>query len=178
MEVRINRGAVVALVLIIAGVSLRLLPHTANFAPVGAIALFGGAVLSARISWWLPLIIMAISDFFLGLHGTILFTWGSFLLVAFLGMSLKNQKNWLRVPFGALGAALIFFVVSNFGVWVEGKLYPHTWQGLIDCYVMAIPFLKTSLLADLSYSIVLFSAYALAIRPQNSRAAVPLERQT
>lgn len=177
MEVRVKRAAVVAIVLIIAGVSLRLLPHTANFAPVGAIALFGGAVLSSRISWWLPLAIMAISDLFLGLHGTILFTWGAFFLVALLGMSLRHQKNWLHVPFGALGAAIIFFIVSNFGVWVEGKLYPHTWQGLIDCYVMATPFFKTTLLADLSYSIVLFSAYALAVQPEKLRTKDRLEQQ-
>jgi hypothetical protein len=162
MEVRIDRSTTIAVVLIIAGIALRLIPHTANFAPVGAIALFGGAVLSARIAWWLPLAIMVVSDLFLGLHGTILFTWGGFLLVALFGMLLKNQKNWLRVPLGAMGAAVIFFIVSNFGVWVEGKLYPHTWQGLVDCYVMAIPFLKTSLMADFAYSIALFSAFALA----------------
>lgn len=165
-----SRSAVIAITLIVAGIALRLLPHTGNFAPVGAIALFGGAVLSVRISWWLPLVIMAISDLFLGLHDTIFFTWGGFLLVALFGMSLKNQTSWLRVPLGALGAAIIFFVVSNFGVWVEGKLYPHTWQGLVDCYVIALPFLKTSLLADVVYSAVLFGVYALATQTDKQRA--------
>lgn len=176
MEVRISRGTTLAVVLIIAGVVLRLIPHTANFAPVGAIALFGGAVLSARIAWWLPLAIMIVSDLFLGFHGTILFTWGGFLLVALFGMSLKDQKNWWRVPIGAIGAAVIFFIVSNFGVWVEGKLYPHTWQGLVDCYVMALPFFKTSLFADFAYSIALFSAYALAVRPSKAERSEKLEQ--
>lgn len=169
MEVRVSRGVAVALTLVIIGVALRLIPHTANVAPVGAIALFGGAVLSARLAWWLPLAIMIVSDLFLGLHGTILFTWGGFLLVALFGMSLSHQKNWMRVPLGAVGAAVIFFIVSNFGVWVEGKLYPHTWQGLVDCYTMAIPFFKASLMADLAYSIALFSAYAIAAQPKKAR---------
>jgi hypothetical protein len=164
VEVRVNRGTWVALVLIIAGVVLRLLPHTANFAPIGAIALFGGAVLSFRLAWWLPAAIMIISDLFLGLHGTVLFTWGGFVLVALFGMTLRDTSNWMRVPLGALGSAIIFFVISNFGVWVEGKLYPHTLQGLIDCYVMAIPFFRTSLMADLFYSAALFGTFALAVR--------------
>lgn len=174
MALRISRSTAVALVLLAIGVLFRLLPHTANFAPVGAIALFGGAVLSARLAWWLPVAIMIISDLVLGLHGTILFTWGGFLLVALFGMTLRNTNNWVRIPFGALGAATIFFIVSNFGVWVEGKLYPHTWQGLIDCFVMAIPFFKISLVADLLFSTALFGAYALAtrhvLRPQASAA--------
>jgi hypothetical protein len=172
VEVRISKGTLVALVLIAAGVILRLLPHAANFAPVGAIALFGGAVLSFRLAWWLPAAIMIISDLFLGFHGTVLFTWGGFILIALFGMTLRDTSNWVRVPIGALGSAIIFFVVSNFGVWVEGKLYAHTFQGLIDCYVMAIPFFKTSLLADLVYSTALFGAFAFAARPKGAFESV------
>lgn len=163
-----KRSAVVAAALIIIGVALRLVPHTANFAPVGAIALFGGAVLSTKVGWWLPVVVMAISDIFLGLHDTILFTWGSFMLIALLGMSMRNKSDWFRVPAGAIGSAIIFFVISNFGVWVEGRLYPHTIQGLIDCYVAAIPFLKTSFLADLFYGMALFGSYALATRDKKT----------
>jgi hypothetical protein len=152
----------VAIVLIVAGISLRLVPHPANFAPVGAIALFGGAVLSARTALWLPLAIMAVSDVLIGFHGTMLFTWGGFALVGMLGMLLSNYRNLERIPLGALGSAIIFYVVSNFGVWVEGKLYMHTFQGLVDCYVAALPFLRNSLIADLVFASVLFGAYALA----------------
>lgn len=152
----------VAIALIVAGVALRLLPHIANFAPVGAIALFGGAVLSARIALWLPSAIMVVSDIFLGLHGTMFFTWGGFVLVGMFGMLLRNRRNLERIPLGALGSAAIFYLVSNFGVWVEGRLYPHTLQGLADCYVAALPFLRTSIIADLLFAAALFGAYALA----------------
>lgn len=170
MEVRISKATAIAVALIIAGVVLRLVPHAANFAPVGAIALFGGAVLSPRLAWWLPVVIMIASDIVLGFHGTVAFTWGGFLLVALFGVTLRNRSNWLRIPLGVLASALIFYIVSNFGVWVEGKLYTHTLQGLIDCYIAALPFLKTSLLADFFYSLALFGAYALAVQPRRRAA--------
>ena len=164
-ETRITRNMAIAGALIVAGIALRLVPHAANFAPVGAIALFGGAILSPKIGWWLPLAIMILSDLVLGFHDTVLFTWAGFLLIGLFGMTLRDTRNMVRVPLGALGAAIIFYVVSNFGVWVAGGLYPHTLAGLADCYIAAIPFLKTSLLADVLFSTVLFSAYALAAKP-------------
>lgn len=154
----------VAVALVVTGILLRIIPHAANFTPVGAIALFGGAVLGSRFALWLPLAVMVVSDLFLGSHGTMLFTWSGFMLVGAFGMLLKNKSNYLRVPIGSLGAALIFYIVSNFGVWVEGKLYTYTWQGLVDCYVAALPFLRNELIADLLFTSALFGAYWLAGR--------------
>lgn len=170
-----NRSLLIALGLIAAGVLLRLMPHEPNFAPVGAIALFGGAVLSRRLAWWLPVAVMILSDLVIGLHSLVLFTWGGFMLIALFGMSLRDKSNWLRVPIGAIGSALIFFAVSNFGVWLEGRMYTLDWQGLTDCYVAALPFLKSSLLADLFYSMALFGAYALATRESTASRALPKE---
>lgn len=165
MEARVTRTQnAIAAALVAAGVALRLLPHLANFAPVGAIALFGGATLSPGLAIALPLAVMVVSDLLIGLHGTVLFTWSGFVLVGLFGLLLRHKSNWVRVPLGAVGSALIFYIVSNFGVWVEGKLYAHTLQGLIDCFAAGLPFLKTSFLADITYSTVLFGAFALATR--------------
>lgn len=164
MEVRIDKRALLALALIVIGVILRIVPHTANFAPVGAIALFAGAILAWRIALWLPLGIMVISDLVIGLHPLIGFTWGAFALITLLGGALKKSSNWLRVPLGALASSLIFFVISNLGVWAEGKLYPHTWQGLSDCFIMALPFFRATLASDLLFSALFFGLYA-AISP-------------
>jgi hypothetical protein len=160
MEVRISKTTILAVALIVIGIGLRIIPHTANFAPVGAIALFAGAILSLRTALWLPLAIMIGSDLIIGLHPTVAFTWGGFLLVALFGTLLRDNRNIVRVPLGAISAALIFYIVSNFGVWLEGKIYPPTWQGLIECYTMALPFLRTSFLADLSFSALFFGLYA------------------
>lgn len=162
--------AAIVISLIVVGIVFRLIPHAPNFTPVGAIALFGGAVLSARLAIWLPVAIMIGSDLFLGAHGTMLFTYGGYALVGMFGMLLRNSSNSLRIPVGTLGGALIFYIVSNFGVWVEGKLYPHTFQGLVDCYVAALPFFRNSLVADLVFTTLLFGTYALSRRMLTHRA--------
>ncbi len=155
----------IALALIAFGVVMRLVPHPDNFAPVGAIALFAGAVLPRRLGWWLAPAVVVVSDLlFLGTYNGILFTWLGFLLVGLFGMSLRGQSNWLRVPFGALGASVIFFVVSNFGVWLQGQMYSLTWAGLVQCYEMALPFFRNTFLGDLVFSTLLFGAFALAPR--------------
>ena len=163
MEVRVNRNLVwVAVALVVFGVVMRLLPHPANLAPVGAIALFGGAVLPRKLGWWLPLAVMMISDLFLGTYNGILFTWAGFLLVSLFGMSLRGQSNWVRVPLGALGSAVIFFIVSNLGVWAQGQMYAHTWSGLVQCYELALPFFRNTFFGDFIYSWILFGAFALS----------------
>jgi hypothetical protein len=165
MEVSVNNRMLgAALALVFFGVVMRLLPHPANLAPVGAIALFGGAVLPRKLGWWLPLAIMVASDYVLGFYSGIAFTWAAFLLVGLFGMMLRRSNNWFRVPFGALGSALIFFAVSNFGVWVQGNLYPHSWTGLTDCFTMALPFFRNTFLGDITYSVVLFGTYTFALR--------------
>lgn len=165
MEIRVNRTLVyLAIALVIFGVVTRLVPHPANLAPVGAIALFGGAVLPRKLGWWLPLAIMIVSDMVLGFYHGIAFTWVGFLLVGLFGMTLRGQNSWLRVPLGALGAAVIFFTVSNFGVWAQGQMYSHTWAGLVLCYEMALPFFRNTFLGDLLYSTLLFGLYAFAAR--------------
>ena len=165
MEVRVNRTLVgIAIALVAFGVIMRLLPHPANLAPVGAIALFGGAILPRKLGWWLPLAIMVASDLILGFYNGIVFTWAGFLLVGLLGMSLRGRHNWFRVPFGALGGSIIFFLVSNFGVWAQGQMYAHTWAGLVQCYELALPFLRNTFYGDFLYSWLLFGVFALATR--------------
>jgi Family of unknown function (DUF6580) len=176
MEVRVSKATLLAAALIVTGISLRMLPHAANFAPVGAIALFAGATLGKRTALWLPVAIMVLSDIILGLYPSVWFTWGAFALIAWYGQLFRNRSNWPRVPLGAIGSALIFFTVSNFGVWTEGRLYPLTWSGLMDCYAMAIPFLRNTFLSDLSYSVILFGLYAYLAPKLQSSITLPVRR--
>ncbi len=164
MEVRVRQLTWLAVALVVFGVIMRLLPHPDNLAPVGAIALFGGAILPRKLGWWLPLAVMVVSDYFIGFYHGIVFTWIAFLLVGFYGMTLRGRSNRFRVPFGALGSAVIFFVVSNLGVWLLGRIYPHTWAGLIECYQMALPFFRNTFVGDFMYGWLLFGGYALALR--------------
>lgn len=148
------------IILLLVGIILRFLPHVPNVAPVVAIALFGGVYLNKRYAIFMPFILMVISDLFLGMHNVIAFTWGSVLLISLLGIWLKKHKNVFTVA-GLSGlSSIIFFVITNFGVWLMGW-YPHNLNGLINCYVMAIPFLRYSLLGDLIYVAAFFGSYEL-----------------
>ncbi|MFA5411497.1 MAG: DUF6580 family putative transport protein [Candidatus Omnitrophota bacterium] len=152
-----------ALTLVVIGILLRFMPHAPNFTPVAAIALFGGAYLSKKYALIIPLALMVISDLVIGIHDVVLFTWGSFALIALLGVRFKNKKSIAKVTFASLASSFLFYAVSNFGVWLMGW-YPHTWKGLIDCYVLALPFLRNFTLATLVYSAVFFGAYELIAR--------------
>ncbi|HKX24501.1 MAG TPA: DUF6580 family putative transport protein [Candidatus Saccharimonadales bacterium] len=165
MEISVKRKLLyLAIGLVVLGVLMRLLPHIPNIAPVGAVALFGGAVLPSRYAWWLPLAIMVASDMLLGFYDGLLFNWAAFVAVGVIGMLLARFNTSQRIVFGVLGGGLAFYIISNFGVWLQGGLYAHTWTGLVECYTMALPFLRNTLVGDLLYSSLLFGAYAMAQR--------------
>lgn len=174
MEARIDRNLLyLAISLVVFGVVLRLLPHPPNLAPVGAIALFSGAMLPRKLAWWLPLAIMATSDYVLGFYDGIGVTWLAFLLVTAFGLVFRSSSTGMQIVWGALGGGAIFFAVSNFGVWLFGGLYAHTWSGLANCFVMAVPFFRNTLLGNLLYGAILFGGFALAKRRLN---AAPLPK--
>jgi hypothetical protein len=151
----------------------RLLPHAYNFTPLGAIALFGAAYFTDK-KWALivPIAALWISDLLLNnlvysayyegfawFTGGFLFIYGSFALIVVLGYYLLKKISFGRVLGGALGASVIFFVVSNFGVWVASPLYPPTIEGLIMCYTAAIPFFHYTIAGNVVYSAILFGGY-------------------
>lgn len=147
------------LAIILFGVVMRLVPHMPNVAPITAIALFGGMYLDKKYALILPLIIMLISDFFLGLHDTLLFVYVSFFISGLLGLWAHQQKTAGRILLVTVIASVQFFVITNFGVWLVGHIYPKTLQGLSECFVMAIPFFRNTIIGDLLYTttfIVLF----------------------
>lgn len=176
MEIRksaVNWQLAIAISLVVVGVGLRLLPHVPNFVPVGAIALFGGAMLGWRLAVWLPLAVMILSDLVLGFYSGIAFTWAGFLLVALYGMTLRGRSLQAKVVLGGIGGALLFYAASNFGTWLMSGMYPQTLAGLLDCYVMGLPFLRATLLGDVLYGFVLFGAYEViwyAVKSQLRRA--------
>jgi hypothetical protein len=128
-----------------------------------------------RIALIVPLAALALSDLFLGFHATILFVYGSFILTGLIGFWLSSHKKPLPIFGAALFSSVLFFVITNFGVWMTGGgwFYPRTWQGLAECYTLALPFFRNSLIGDLVYTGVLFGLFEL------SRYAVQLfEKKT
>lgn len=155
---------VLAVSLITFAVMLRLMPHAPNFAAIAAIAIFGGGILPRRWALSLPLAAMIVSDFFIGFHSLFWVTWGSFLLIALLSSKYMNKIRPASVVGASLGASILFFLVTNFGVWLEGRLYPLTYEGLISSYYNAIPFFRNTLISDLAFSTLLFGSYVLIYR--------------
>ena len=145
MKNKFDRIQKIVLLIIIFGVICRLIPHPPNFSPVTAIALFGGLNFSdKRIAFSIPLVVLFFSDLILGISMINLFVYTGFLTIVFLGTKIKSIK------FGnIILSSFIFFLISNFGVWIIG--YPKNIEGLIMCYTMAIPFFGYSIAGDLFF---------------------------
>ena len=155
---------VLAVLLISFAVTFRLLPHPPNFAPIAAVALFGGALLPKGWGLSLPLLAMIVSDLVIGLHPLILFTWGSFLIIALFGNKFLRTVNPANIVGASLASSVFFFIITNFGVWIEGRLYPLTAEGLLNSYVNAIPFFRNTLMSDLVFSSLLFGSYVFVYK--------------
>lgn len=156
-----TRVLVIGAIILFAAV-MRLVPHYPNFTPVAAIALFGGAHFSKRwLAFLVPVTALLISDLLLGFHNMMLPVYLSFALVVLLGGFLKKNVRPLPVIGVSLAASTLFFLITNFAVWLGSPFYPPTISGLINCYAMAIPFYHSGLLGDLFYSGVFFGGYYL-----------------
>ena len=162
---------------LLAAVAVRLLPHIPNFTPLGAFALFVG-VFVARKHWWgllLPLFAMFLSDLFIGFYDFKLMAvvYGSFLIYGVIGKVLGNLVSNPETKFpstpgagmvflGSVGGAVVFYLTTNFAVWLFSTWYPHTVSGLLLSYTLALPFFKYTLLGDLFFTGVLFGVYELS----------------
>lgn len=150
---------------ILAAAAARLLPHPPNFTPLAAIALFGGAHFSSRrAAFGVPLAAMLLSDLLIGFHSGMAFIYGSFVLIVGMGLLIRARLSPVTVGGAAVGASVLFFVISNAGVWLTGGLYPMTGAGLLSAFVAAIPFFANTLAGDLLFTAVLFGGFALAER--------------
>jgi hypothetical protein len=159
--------------LILATAATRFLPHPDNFSPVMSVALFGSAVFVNRFAGIaLSLAAMAVSDYFLGLHSTLPFVYGAMVLAGFLGFLLRTDRSPLKVLGMALAGSIVFFLITNLGVFLMENLYPHSFAGLVECYAMALPFFRNSLAGDLLFTAGLFTIYHLAAR-EKSAAITP-----
>lgn len=139
---------------IIAAVILRLIPHLPNFAPIAAMALFGGVYLNNKYALIIPLVALFISDIFIGFYSPIIMisVYGSFLFIGLMGLWLKNNKTLSNTLGVTLIGSVGFFLITNFAMWaVPISLYPHNLQGLLESYTMGLPFFRNTLLGDLFY---------------------------
>jgi hypothetical protein len=156
-----------ALALIVLAAALRIAPHPWNFTPVGAMALFSGAVLKdRRLAFAFPLLALLAGDLFVGFYklSVMLIVYASFLLSVLIGRWLLGRRTVARIGFATLLGAIQFFLITNFAVWQFMGTYSHNLSGLLACYIAAIPLFWNALGGDALYAALLFGGYALAER--------------
>ena len=150
---------IISAIIIFAAFS-RIIPHPPNFTPIIAIGLFGGAYLKdIRLVLAIPLIAMLIADSFLGFHELMIWVYGSLMIISLMGVLLKNRTSLISCALATLSGSLLFFLITNFGVWFISGFYEKSIAGFLLCYVMAVPFFQNTLAATVFYSAVLFGGY-------------------
>jgi len=143
---------------------LRLVPHSPNFVPVAALALWAGAYLPKKWGVLVPMAVMFISDAIIGFYDwrLMLVVYASFAIMFFVGMWVRNNKSVSRVVLGSLSGSMFFFLATNFAVWAMSSWYAHNFTGLMEAYAMGAPFFRNTVLGDLFYNGMFFGVYALA----------------
>ncbi len=160
----------ISLILILA--FARLIPHPPNFTPIIAVAIVSGYFFkNINLSLLTLLIAMLISDLFIGFYENVIFVYVSLLLITFVFHKISNKINFKNLFICGFAGSLIFFVVSNFGVWALGSpgvydiAYEKSLSGLIECYILAIPFFGNTFLSTLIFAYpALFIYRSLIVR--------------
>jgi hypothetical protein len=154
-----------ALVLIGLAAAVRIAPHPWNFTPVGAMALFSGAVLKdRRLVFAFPLLALFAGDLFVGFYkpSVMLIVYASFLVNVAIGLWLRHRRTVSRISLATFLGAIQFFLVTNFAAWQFLGGYPHTSSGLLGCYIAGIPLFWNTLGGDAVYAALLFGGFAFA----------------
>lgn len=170
--------------IILSAVLLRLIPHMPNFAPVGAMALFGGTYLRRKYAVGIIFSVLFVSDYLLLYihpfssqlvtfshlypisslsHSTTIYVYGSFLLTVTIGMWLKKHQSIENIVLASLISSLVFFLITNFGVWASG-MYSRSFTGLCESYFMGLPFFRGTVFGDLFYTGLFFGGYEVVMQ--------------
>ena len=178
----IKSNGIWVVVLMLAAMLVRVLPHPPNVSPMTAICLFSGFAVGVRLlSFLIPIIVIYGSDFvinntisraFLAESSEIIWwsdfmfwTYGSYLLIIIIGAISFEKIKTKNVMRTALISSLVFFLLTNFGSWISYPFYPKNAVGLMECYSAGVPFFRTSLLSDIGFSVLLFGAYRYITTP-------------
>src|ERR1700722_838062 len=150
---RIQARGVLITGIVIAAAALRIVPHPMNFAPIGALALFGGAYFSSkRAAVAVPLLSLIAGDIFTGFHPLIPYVYASFLVSVAIGFWLRRKKSAARIGGATVAGAIQFFLITNFALWASSiGNYPKNAGGLAECYIAGLPLFWNTLTGDAFY---------------------------
>ncbi|KAA8478532.1 hypothetical protein BDE36_2891 [Arcticibacter tournemirensis] len=161
-QIQSSRFLVLSLLIILAACTRALplmLPHAWNFTAVGALAIFAGSLIEdKRLAFILPLAAMAISDIFIG-NGFSVVVYIGFIAMVACGLLIRNKITPGSIALASVAGAVVFFLITNFAFLYPW--YPHNVQGVVQSYIMGLPFLRNMLIADAIYGTVLFGGFYL-----------------
>ena len=173
---KLNLQTGVLSIIILLAAFTRIMPHPPNFSPMAAIGLFGAAHFAKKWqAFFIPLIGIWISDLVINnyvysssssnivwFYSGFYWQYISYILIIFAGLFIFNRGiSITKTVGGMISSSGIFFLVSNFGVWAGGTMYPKNFGGLITCYAAGIPFIHNTIISDVLFTTVLFGAYYL-----------------
>ena len=161
--------------LILIAAFARIIPHYPNFTPICSIALFGAKYFRNRyLAFLIPIVALWFSDIIINnfilrqyfdgftfFYSGFYWQYGSFILITLLGRKTLNNLSFFKLLGVSISSSLLFFIISNFGVWVTSSIYSKNIWGLISCYTAAIPFYYGTLSGSIFYSFFLFGSYEL-----------------
>ena len=151
-----------------------------TFSPVGALSIYSGARIRGLGAFVLPLLVMVVTDWILAglFYGAGTWTWttpfgyAAFVLNILLGRLVQKTENPVAVVGVSLVGTVQFFLTTNLGVWMTTSMYEKTFAGLVNCYVAALPFLRTTLVSDLLFVSAIFLAYHFLAQKFSPRESV------
>jgi len=176
----INRNKIIlAIALVVFAVISRiLLRDIPNVETITITALLAGSVLGGAYALVIPLSAIAITDIWIGNTPILIFTWSAWAIIGLLGLLARKDnkdsfKYSLKMTGLGLTASLLFFLWTNFGVWLMWpQLYPKTMSGLLQCYVMGLPFLRYNLLGNLLIIPVISGSLVMALKLKKVKASI------
>ena len=187
---KLNLQTGVLSIIILLAAFTRIMPHPPNFSPMAAIGLFGAAHFAKKWqAFFIPLIGIWISDLvinnyvysssssnFVWFYSGFYWQYISYILIIFTGLFIFNRGISLtKTAGGMISSSGIFFLVSNFGVWTGGTMYPKNFGGLITCYAAGVPFIHNTIISDVLFTTVLFGTYYLLQVEYSSLKIKPLK---
>jgi len=150
----------------------RLIPHPYNFTPVLAVGIFSGFYFKQiYLSLFVVIFSMFIADIFLGFHSTMFFTYISLAIAVLIGLYVKRFK-FIEILFSGIASSICFFIITNFGAWLTLDLYDKNLAGLLNSYVLAIPFFHNTLLSTFLYLTILKLLFDLGKKNKIFKAAI------
>lgn len=170
-----KKNIILFAVLLVLALSSRFVSHYWNFTLLGGVFLLAGAYFQdKKVPVLLMLSVLLLSDAVIGFHAQMPAVYFSYLLVVSIGFLLKPQSARYKVFGAAVAGSALFFLITNFAVWYSGVMYPLTFEGLMQCYQMGLPFYRNQLIGDVLSSLVLFEVARHVLVPAAAAASPKL----